>query len=302
MSKAIARAVFLVALVSIASFVGNSALAQGSGIKLRTLLYSGRSNPQTLITDPAEINTLRGFLVDLPATVDPSWPTLGFRGYLLLNNGIRSFPPEVRVFRGVIRIFDGKSLRFFIDVRGLEEYLRDRTGTNQNLKPPHQPSGKNGGTANRLPISGGEPPYEPDQWNDHDGIQDNNNCYNYACNKMTGTFAQPGRASGFTPEDLGCNEYNLAAESDGLVATDCDEGCDQCHYKVALVMDPGVDFHWYRQDDNGDWSHKPGETEATNLDDSFHPITDPRTADRGDYSDFCGCFCVNADPSQVTIN
>ena len=40
------------------------------------------------------------------------------------------------------------------------------------------------------------PKYDPDAWNDFDGVQFNNNCYNYACDQKTGTYAQPGRASG----------------------------------------------------------------------------------------------------------
>ena len=52
---------------------------------------------------------------------------------------------------------------------------------------------------------------------------------------------------------------------------------------VALVIRPGRDFHWYRQDQNGNWSHKPGSTAATNLDNSGNVITDPRTADTGNY-------------------
>jgi len=56
---------------------------------------------------------------------------------------------------------------------------------------------------------------------------------------------------------------------------------------VALVIWPGVDYHWYRQDDNGCWSHKPGSTPVTNLDDSGRFIADPLACDRGDYTDFC---------------
>lgn len=29
---------------------------------------------------------------------------------------------------------------------------------------------------------------------------------------------------------------------------------------VALVIAPGIDYHWYKQDSDGYWSHKP-ETE-----------------------------------------
>ena len=42
------------------------------------------------------------------------------------------------------------------------------------------------------------PKYEPSAWNDHNGIQYYNNCYNYACDIKTGTRAQPGKASGIT--------------------------------------------------------------------------------------------------------
>jgi hypothetical protein len=40
------------------------------------------------------------------------------------------------------------------------------------------------------------PEYNPAAWNDNNGIQFNNNCYNYGCDIQTGTYAQPGRASG----------------------------------------------------------------------------------------------------------
>jgi hypothetical protein len=97
------------------------------------------------------------------------------------------------------------------------------------------------------------------------------------------------------------------ADTDGDTLADtsnCDQPCPANTYKKALVVDsvddPGIpgddrDFHWYRQDDNQMWSHKPGSTKATNLDASGNPILDPRTADRSsgniDYADFCGCFC-----------
>jgi hypothetical protein len=59
---------------------------------------------------------------------------------------------------------------------------------------------------------------------------------------------------------------------------------------VALAVRPGHDCHWYRQDANGCWSHKPGVDEATNLDNSKNIITDPSltSCDRGPYTDFCG--------------
>ncbi len=136
------------------------------------------------------------------------------------------------------------------------------------------------------------PVYEPEKWNDSTTIRWYNNCYNYACNEQTNTFAQPGKASGnmydYPPT---CSGVSDGALSDGLKESPGDR-CGSCCHKVALVIWPGWDYHWYRQDSDGKWSHKPGSTEATNLDNSYNEITDPETADRGGYTEFCGYFCV----------
>jgi hypothetical protein len=172
-----------------------------------------------------------------------------------------------------------------------------------------------------LPTSGSEPRYEPFKWNgprsfsspattvelDYVTTQLRNNCYNYACNKRTDTFALPGRSQpGWTMPAFTCPAVTAAAVTDGLQPVDCAVACAQGSYKKALVVDsiddplfPGDDrdFHWYRQDADGLWSHKPGPGKATNLDGSSRPIPDPRTANRKagsyDYADFCGCFCCN---------
>lgn len=150
------------------------------------------------------------------------------------------------------------------------------------------------------------PAYDPTAWNDNNGIQFSNNCYNYSTNIRTDTFAQPGRATGHEYSlPIDCAGVGAGAQSDGLNPVDCDRGCgcrDCCH-KVALVVAPDPafnDFHWYRLGPDGMWSHKPGSYPATNLDDSGHTITDPRTADRGPYTQFCGCYCVCK--GKVTIN
>ena len=146
------------------------------------------------------------------------------------------------------------------------------------------------------------PQYNPAAWNDANGIQYNNNCYNYGCDIQTGTYAQPGRATGHMYVNIDCHDVGNGAQSDGLVPINCDEGCGckECCHQVALVIAPGWDFHWYRKDRDGRWSHKPGGTPATNLDGSGNIITDPRTADRGPYTVFCGCYCVCK--SKVHIN
>ena len=125
-----------------------------------------------------------------------------------------------------------------------------------------------------------------------------NNCYNYATDIKTGTFAQPGQASGHIPSTLSCPDYTAAAEADGLIpvadiSDACGNSCFPNGHIVALVIWPGVDFHWYRMEADGTWTHKPGETAPINLDQSGKPITDPRTADRGGYTEFCGFFCTS---------
>jgi hypothetical protein len=138
------------------------------------------------------------------------------------------------------------------------------------------------------------PIYEPDRWNDFSWIQPSNNCYNYANDEVTWTFAQPGRACGemYDYNNLTCDEVFDAAVCDGLVPSDAATPCPEGMHKVYLVVDPGWDYHWYRQDLNGLWSHKPGRTAATNRDNSLKRITDPAKADTGSYTDHCGYFCT----------
>jgi len=149
------------------------------------------------------------------------------------------------------------------------------------------------------------PQYEPAVWNDGGTTQSCNNCYNYGCDIQTNDYAQPGHAHGVyltPPDDLACGPVTAGAVADGLVPTNFGQGCgcSDCHHQVALVIRPNADYHWYRKDRDGRWSHKMAWTQATNLDNSGNIITDPRTADRGSYTVFCGCFCV--DKSKVTIS
>lgn len=148
------------------------------------------------------------------------------------------------------------------------------------------------------------PGYNPGAWNNNPFTQQNNNCYNYGCDIQTDTFAQPGEAHGINLDwdNMNCPDVTGGAVADGLVPVNCDEGCgcNECRHQVALVIWPGVDYHWYRKGRDGKWTHKMGPTPATNLDNSDNPIDDPRTADRGNYTIFCGCFCVNKATVSIT--
>ena len=78
---------------------------------------------------------------------------------------------------------------------------------------------------------------------------------------------------------------------------DRDAVCPAGTYKVALVVgvtDNGeLDYHWYRQDSDGLWSHKPGKNEVKRVDNSGDLIVDPETADRGFYTNFLGYYAVS---------
>jgi|GEM_PF-3333116 len=142
------------------------------------------------------------------------------------------------------------------------------------------------------------PAYEPWYWNDGSTVQYNNNCYNYSNNRRTDTFAQPGRASGAMYTSITDSEVSRGAISDGLEPTTAWGVSSSGKTKIALVIWPGADFHWYRQDSDGLWSHKPGGTQATNVDSSGALITNPETADRGPYTEFVGYFFTPSDQVQ----
>lgn len=135
------------------------------------------------------------------------------------------------------------------------------------------------------------PKYSPDIWVEKGDDQYNNNCYNYACD-IKGTYAQPGLGGGALYKKLNCYELSKAAISDGLIPIKYNTECFQECHKVALTIWSEKTFHWYRLDSNGLWSHKPGDGPPTNLDYDGNVITDPRNANRGPFSIFCGCFCV----------
>lgn len=127
----------------------------------------------------------------------------------------------------------------------------------------------------------------------------------YASNNPGGGMLQPGGlpwpSGGPTPTEL----FARTAGDLGP-AHDCSQDCPKCYRKImevyynydkgypgsSLSLLGGWDFHWYRQDDDGTWSHKPGRTPSRRTDESGNIIIDPRTANRGDYKYIIGCWCV----------
>ena len=72
---------------------------------------------------------------------------------------------------------------------------------------------------------------------------------------------------------------------------------------MALVIAPNQDYHWYRLNADGTWSHKPGSEPVTNRDASDKIIIDSKKADRDtshcygkgapNYTEFIGYFEVS---------
>ena len=164
-----------------------------------------------------------------------------------------------------------------------------------------------------LPTSGYEVAYNEALWIGSSGCY--YNCYAYAINnqvKPNGDMwhkQQPGEYAG---RDLSKSDYTEngriiinAVERDFLeyssdndnyytfVEIDRYATCPAGTYKVALVVDPGEDYHWYRQDPDGIWSHKQGILPIKRTDDSGRLILDPQTANRGRYTAFVKYFAVS---------
>lgn len=93
------------------------------------------------------------------------------------------------------------------------------------------------------------------------------------------------------------------AKKQGAKAPDSSNCCPKGWRKIAgVVQDKSHpagdnDYHWYREEPDGTWSHKRGNTAASKVDASGKTITDPQKADRkypgsDDYDNFCGYLCV----------
>lgn len=128
------------------------------------------------------------------------------------------------------------------------------------------------------------------------GVAVSNNCYNYATNVRNNKFSQPGWASGYY---FGAN-MNLvknAALNDGIEEGSKNGFLPPNKVRTALVISSN-DYHWYRQGNDGSWTHKPGAGYATDKDNSNQLIYNPETANRGPYTTFVGYFFVDSNNSE----
>lgn len=294
-------------------------------LKITVDIFSGRPNPTWIVTDEQVARDLLGRVAENPgvaATVCAGYDGLGLREVRVSRLGDdpveQPLPAEfalastaaenLRLSGALARELIEQADRYREvhlpdhDLTPLEPALIDLALSELERFLADPP------TAKRPPLRRGNPlittthdarcdrcAYEVSQFNpgfwNTPTVQPRNNCYNYARNWRTDTFAQPGRAHGAQTNVMSCPTVTTAAMADGLHRRcDCLPDSEFPRRLMALVVAPGGDYHWYRHQRGGFWGHKPGHTAARNYDNAGALVTNPETAARGFYTDFCGYF------------
>jgi hypothetical protein len=193
-------------------------------------------------------------------------------------------------------------------------------------------------------TSGYEHKYNPGDWS-HPYIEGTHNCYTYFLNDKNKAVkdrceelchkhskkcpSKVEQCSNLKPQpgdyyqllthgnlNKGDNKYTcpmmesrILSDNDMIKRVTYEQKCPQYYYKGAMVVDPGHTFHFYRQNEDGTWSHKPGTLPVSNKDASDKIIYVPHGADRNynkenkkdgiNYVDFCGYYCI---PNNKYLN
>lgn len=268
-------------------------------VSVQMNVFSGRPDPVWSLSE-AQFKELLGLEVIEYDATNGAHRGLGYRGFTIWPNGKD----------GLVRLrdkFGPNAIHYetgtFLPFQPVIEEFLLKTGSTMISNKILDAAMVN---LSRLPVKAAlpqgrcpanvatNPDYLPNVWNANSGITGNNNCYNYANDQLTSNRAIPGRANGAAVINRDCQSVSLACELDGLVQL------KNRHFKkltlrdpskewfVALAIDPaGLDYHFWRQDNDGCWSHKIGISPVTRLDNSSVPITDPQSCDPGPYIDFC---------------
>jgi hypothetical protein len=132
-------------------------------------------------------------------------------------------------------------------------------------------------------MNGDEPVFNATLWNHKDYVI-KNNCYSYAFNNLRKRLCKP------SPKvDCG-DDYNILTfkyylkieilESGGnILEIQSYYKCPKNYYKIYLALGY-TDFHFYRQDSDGKWSHKPGGNCVSRVDASGEDIINPHFSNR----------------------
>lgn len=158
--------------------------------------------------------------------------------------------------------------------------------------------------------------WEPDKWNKDIYIRKSHNCYTYAMNIIGGEYSkyiqkvckqkngicprpQPGQKSGMP--DITGSPFTLKQL---ITYIQLDYPSFKKHYKhkkvpkgyhlIVLCLLPNkTDYHFYRRDISGIWSHKNGWRMTKNRDDKGKYILDPKDhCKHTKYSIYSGLYIV----------
>ena len=188
-------------------------------------------------------------------------------------------------------------------------------------------------------MSGSEPEYQPELWS-NPYIEGSHNCYSYFLNRQVRAVKEKcneiclkKHKESCPQKDSECSDLKPQPGDFSLIkmtGTDKDkeriyqcpnmqkkilndnpsikpvvfnQKCPAGYYKGALVVDPDSTFHFYKQDNNSLFSHKPGISKVANKDSSGNVIYVPHFADRDyrddkdnddaiNYTNFCGYYCI----------
>jgi len=182
--------------------------------------------------------------------------------------------------------------------------------------------------------------YDPELWNGNYDLKNSHNCYTYFLNNRIKPVSdkckqytkknqqskcgklkpQPGDFSELLKNgnlQMKEREYTCPAmvkkvisDNPSITESKYYEKCPPGSYKGSIVVDPGNTYHFYRQNKDGTWSHKPGVLDVINQDASGQKIYFPHLADRNyrkddndgiNYTDFCSYLCVPTKTSKVKL-
>lgn len=319
--KVNSRAACLSALLASSAGAATGAVPEicshSSAAVVEAQIFSGTPNPTFQLHD-GQLKALCLLLEGAATTPAPTCRVLGFVGWKLCGHGA-----ACTMLRGDARLDSFLLGQLSVHHPSLpqsafrhivEETARLAHGGDADCAGP-EPVYVDGGGACTSPIRGSNDPkavkFDPQQ--DDQGCfvteQANNNCYDYANDIVTNTFAQPGRGSGVCPPNTRpcvpntCDDIKKAAVSDGLVwvGTTLPKTLPAEGHYVSLHIWPETNFHWLRMDANSMWSHKPGGSAVRNVDNNGKTISDPAQADVSPWSQHCGYLLATPSKANITF-
>lgn len=167
-----------------------------------------------------------------------------------------------------------------------------------------------------MPLSGDEPRFRKWLWAAEGKFIENQNCYAYAMNQFRffrHNKSVPGNKRGALKNNnyINCKELTkniLKDAGEGAYVIESNKACAPGTYKIMLFItsdkDKYNDFHFYRQDADGTYSHKQGHLYApSKLDASgniiFNPVKSNRNFSPWNYDIECSSMCI---PREIKTN